>query len=206
MGDEANGDAAFDAIERALAVRSYTDRTVPPRVVERLIRAACAAPSPRNLQPWEFVVASDEEVRTRLGEAFAPRVAQLEATIADMVDGPERRLFAAGARLARSIGEAPVVVFVCGRPLDMPPPHDPDEVLLSALFSAAQNLRIAARAMGLGSAFTNLHVHAEARVREILGIPNEVRIAATIPLGWPARPQGRARRRPVEDVLHWDTW
>lgn len=199
--------AVLEAIEGAGALRSFSDRPVPREVVVRLLRAATAAPSPRNLQPWEFVVVTDPEVRSRLGEAFAPRAEQLEAAVRSMEDRPRRRMFAAGARLARSMGAAPVTVFVCGRAVDMPPPHDPDEVLLSALFTAAQNLRVAARAMGLGTAFTNLHVHAEPQVRALLGVPDDVRLAVTVPLGWPARRQpGPVRRRPVDEVVHWDRW
>jgi nitroreductase len=199
-------EAVFAALERARAVRSYVERPVPREIVTRLVQAACAAPSPRNTQPWEFVAVQDPSVRGHLTDALAPRATELESLATDMPDGPQKRMLVAGARLARSVGEAGLIVFVCGWPVQMPPPHDEDEVLLSALFTAAQNLRIAARALGLGSTFTNMHVHAEARIREILGIPEDVRIAATIPVGWPADEQGPVRRRPVADILHWDAW
>ncbi len=58
----------------------------------------------------------------------------------------------------------------------------------------------------LGSVFTTYHKPAEARVREILGIPPEVEIAVTIPLGFPARGFRPARRRPLDEVLHRDRW
>ena len=61
----------------------------------------------------------------------------------------------------------------------------------SALYPAAQNLILAARALGLGTTFTTLHRPAEPVVREVLGIPDDVKIAATIPIGWPA---GRSAR------------
>lgn len=203
-GNEA--DAVLEAIRCAPAVRSFALRPVSRELVVRLLTAATAAPSPRNLQPWEFVAVMGPEARERLGEAFAPRAQELEAAVATMDEGPTRRMFVAGARLARSMRTAPLIVMVCGRHIDMPPPHDPDEVLLSALFTAAQNLRIAARAMGLGSAFTNLHVHAEREVRQVLGIPDDARVAATIPIGWPAHDQGPVRRRPLDEVVHWDRW
>lgn len=198
--------AVIRAIQTARTVRTFADREVPRELVIELVRAATCAPSPRNTQPWEFVVVEDASVRARIGEALEPRAREIEGAIGPIPDGPKRRMYEAGARMARSVGRAPVVVFVCGRPVDFPPPHDNHELMLSALFTAAQNLRLAARSLGLASAFTNLHVHAEEELRVILAIPDDVWIAATIPLGWPTTEGGPVRRGPVEDVLHWNAW
>jgi nitroreductase len=43
-------------------------------------------------------------------------------------------------------------------------------------------------------------------VREVTGIPDDVQIATVIPIGYPERPFGTLKRRPVEELLHFDTW
>ncbi len=78
--------------------------------------------------------------------------------------------------------------------------------MYSAVFAAAQNLVVAARALGLGAAFTTLHGVAEQQFREILGIPAERFLGVTIPLGWPAGPVGPVSRKPLEEVVHHDRW
>ena len=47
---------------------------------------------------------------------------------------------------------------------------------------------------------------AEATVREVLGIPAEIRLAAMIPIGWPDAQFGPVNRRPVEDFVHRNGW
>jgi nitroreductase len=78
--------------------------------------------------------------------------------------------------------------------------------MYSAMHAAAQNAVVAARALGLGAAFTTLHGTAEPAIREILGIPEDRTIGVTIPLGWPDRPFGPVARRPLEEVVHRDHW
>jgi nitroreductase len=75
------------------------------------------------------------------------------------------------------------------------------------IFGAVQNLMLAARAHGLGSTLTMLHRQREAEVAALLGLPDDARALALIPLGYPESGRFfRARRRPVETVVYWDRW
>ena len=76
----------------------------------------------------------------------------------------------------------------------------------ASYYPAAQNLLIAARAHGLGACFTCWHLLAEDEFKRVLGIPPEVRTWAIIPIGYPLRPFGPVNRRPVDEVVHWNTW
>jgi nitroreductase len=76
----------------------------------------------------------------------------------------------------------------------------------SSIYPAVQNLLLAARAHGLGATLTIWHLFREADVRRILGVPSEYGIYALIPLGYPRGRFGPVRRRPVEDVIHWNRW
>ena len=91
-------------------------------------------------------------------------------------------------------------------PLDYPPGNPDEQLIWSACYPAAQNLIVAARALGLGATFTTFQRRAEQVVRGTLGIPDEVRMAALIPIGWPDRPHGPVNRKPVEEVIHWQRW
>jgi nitroreductase len=87
-----------------------------------------------------------------------------------------------------------------------PPAAPREQFTWSALYPAAQNILVAARALGLGTTFTTLQTVAEPTVRQVLGIPDTVKIAAAIPLGWPAAAFGPVKRRPVEDFVHRNGW
>ena len=87
------------------------------------------------------------------------------------------------------------------------PAQAPRETFMySAMYAASQNLVVAARALGLGAAFTTLHGVAEPKFREILGIPDDRTIGVTIPLGWPAGPVGPVTRKPLDEVVHRGRW
>src|SRR5687767_4422729 len=50
-------------------VRDFSDRPVPPGVIDACLRAAGTAPSGANLQPWHFVVITDPAIKRRIREA-----------------------------------------------------------------------------------------------------------------------------------------
>lgn len=194
----------LETIATARAVRSFTDEPVPQAVLRTLVQAATCAPNGRNLQPWEFIVVTDPERRARLGAALEPRAAEVDAVIPRLRDPKKQRMYRGAAALMRSLGTAPALVFVCGHERDYGPEFPDREILLSALHSAAQNLLLAARALGYGGAFTTLHLHAEQEVRATIGVPDTLHLAATLPIGRPAGATGPVSRRPVDEVLHWD--
>jgi nitroreductase len=196
----------FEAMETARAIRYLKDDPVPTELIEKLVWAATRASSPGNSQAWGFVVVTDPDKKARIGGAVADAVS---GTIRDPGPDADRsvRLMLRGAKaLAEGLATAPVLVLVCGR-MTYPTPEKPDELMVwSACYPAAQNLIVAARALGLGATFTTFQRRAEHVVRETLGIPDDVRMAALIPIGWPDRPHGPVNRRPVDEVIHWEGW
>ena len=76
----------------------------------------------------------------------------------------------------------------------------------ASIYPAIQNLLLAARARGLAATMTTWHLFAEADVKEILEIPNDVRTYALIPIGWPVGGFGPITRRPSEEVIRKEHW
>jgi nitroreductase len=76
----------------------------------------------------------------------------------------------------------------------------------ASFYPAAENLLLAARAHGLGACLTSWHLLAEAEFKRVLGIPPDVRTWAIIPIGYPLKPFGPVRRRPVEEAIRWETF
>jgi nitroreductase len=196
----------FEVMGTCRAIRQLKPDPVPPELIDRVLWAATRAPSPGNSQGWDFVVVDDPGARRTIGaavrEAMVDRVAAMprpDRTTRLMLDGT--------ARLVATFDQAPVIVFVTGGVIY--PPQAPREAFTwSALYPAAQNIVLAARALGLGSVFTTLHHVADRTIRDTLGIPDHVRIAATIPIGWPddGVQFGPVSRRPVEDFVHRNRW
>lgn len=76
----------------------------------------------------------------------------------------------------------------------------------ASIYPAVQNLLLAARARGLAATMTTWHLFAEADVKQILEVPNNVRTYALIPIGWPLGRFGPVTRRPPDEVIRRDHW
>jgi len=196
---------AILAMETCRAMRYLRPEPVSDAVLSRLVYAATRAPSPGNSQGWDFVVAREPATRQRIANALLPALVPVLPTPDPAAPRSRRRMVDGVRHLAEHLGDVPAWVFVCGRPV-YPPGAPSADWIASALFPAAQNLIVAARALGLGSVFSVFHTLAEPELREILALPDDARIGVTIPLGWPARELGPVARKPVDSVLHWEQW
>ena len=61
---------AIKNIMTRVSVREFTGEKISAEQIDTLLRAAMAAPSAINKQPWAFIVVTDEEVLAQLGEAL----------------------------------------------------------------------------------------------------------------------------------------
>lgn len=195
----------LEAIRTCRAMRHFRPDPVDEETVRTLLELATCAPSPGNSQGWDFVVVREEPVRGSLAAMLRDGVRPLLPSPDQAPDAARRRLLTSAHHLVDHVLEVPVWILVCGRPV-YPASSPSVDWIGAAVYPAAQNLLLAARGLGLGATFTTWHMPSDKAVRDLLGIPHDARIAVTIPLGWPAKPFGPVRRRPLEDVVHWGRW
>ena len=200
----------FEAMETCRAMRYLKPDPVPEETIRKVIHAATRASNPGNSQGWDFVVLQDAATKARIGSALRevmhPIIDGMAAADANADGGPTgRRMFAGVAHLMERFEAVPVYIFVCGRVI-YPPQSPLKELVPAALYPASQNLIVAARALGLGTTFTTFHKMVEPVVREVLGLPGEVELGVMIAMGWPERDFGPVKRKPLDEVLHWDRW
>ena len=148
---------------------------VPDEALRRVLDAAHHAPSVGFMQPWDFIVVRDPEVRRQIKEGF--EVAHREA--AAMFDGDRRDQY--GAFKLEGIMEAPLGVCVtCDRTrtggVVIGRTANPEMDLYSSV-CAVQNLWLAARAENLGVGWVSIIHHDH--VRKVLGIPEHI-----VPIAW----------------------
>lgn len=194
----------FEAMSTCRAMRYLEPDPVDDELIEQIITAGTWAPSPGNSQGRDFVVVRDPTKKTAIGDA-------IEAVMADRVAAMERpdrthRLMLDGTEhLVRTLKTCPVLILVCGKTV-YPYASPRESFVWSSIYPAAQNLIVAARALGLGTVFTTFQGTAEPVIRETLSIPDDVHIGCLIPVGWPARKFGPVKRVPYDDVVHVDAW
>ena len=189
----------FEVALAQRACRDFTAEPVPDDDIERILEAATHAPSAENTQPWVFVVVRDDATRMQLADltrriwaagAREQTFARVTGKLASDVDGG----------IERGLGGAPVVVVVAADTGSGVHPR----AVASSIFPAVQNLLLAANALGYGSALTTLTAAAGDELRAIVDLPEQVTPMAVVPLGRPARPLGRPRRRGAAESTHRD--
>ena len=169
-----------EAIKGRRSTRNFKLDKVTKRDVERLIEAAVSAPSAGNIQPWELVVARKPEIRRKLVEAAYGQ------------------LF---------IEEAPVVIVVCAnedRSSQRYGLRGKTLFCLQDTAAATQNMLLTAYSLGLGTCWVG--AFKEDEVREALKIPMGIRPVAIVPVGYPSISASARRKRPMEQVVHRETF
>ncbi len=202
----------YEALYTTRSMRRLKPDPVPYDVQARILDAAIRAPSGGNQQPWSFLVVRDAALRKGLQELYKPLIEALfapggpYAALLEVEDAElreqNRRVRNSALYLGDHMHEAPVIVIACIRTGG----QRTSITTGSSIYPAVQNLMLAARAFGVGSALTTIHRQRQDEVRELLGIPPEVDTAALIPLGYPRGRWGVAKRRPLEEVVFADRW
>jgi nitroreductase len=196
----------FEVANTQKAMRRLKTDDVTDADLWKILQTATMAPSGGNRQPWNFLVVRDPAKKAKIGEWYLDAWLKTygPARQAMQADAQMKKTFDSADHLARNIASAPVLIFATIR-RDMPT-SGPNLLLGASIYPAVQNLMLAARAIGLGTALTTLHRLHEAEVKQLLGIPDDVETMAMIPVGWPKGKFGTPNRMPVEKVTYWDGW
>lgn len=199
---------------RAVRRRLDLTRPVERAVLEQCLALAQQAPSGSNSQGWHFVVVTDAAKRAALAEVYRVGWRQYAGVAArQTVEDPGRRatqerVRASAQYLADHLHEVPVHIVPCIRGRTDGQPAARQAGVWGSIIPAVWSFMLAARARGLGTAWTTLHLIGEEDAARILGIPYaEVMQVALIPvaytLGTDFKPAPRA---PLHTMVHWEHW
>lgn len=189
-----------EALFTQRSIRRFRPDPVPVEQLRLLAAAASKAPSGGNRQLGRLLFVTDRERIASFGDLYRTswwRKRRDEQGWRGPEDVPEGdSSMRAAMRLADEMRDVPAVVFVLSLP-----PHQPESVL-----PAAQNLMLAARALGIGSVPTRLHGDDLPAFRALFGIPEDIEVYFAIPLGYPRGRFGPTTRLPTSETTHWEHW
>ncbi len=145
----------LEAILKRRSVRSYLDKDVEEEKLMEVLEAGRLAPSACNIQPWKFVIVKDKSIRSKMVKACANQ---------------------------SFVGNAPVLIVGCIVSKGYPMGGWYDSNILD-IGIALDHMTLQAAHLGLGTCW--IGAFNEKEVKELLGIPKEVRVAAILTLGYP---------------------
>ncbi|MGH9047036.1 MAG: nitroreductase family protein [Acidimicrobiales bacterium] len=201
----------LEGIGSTRAIRRYTDEPVPPEALRAILYAATRAPSGSNRQPFRMLVLTDgPNARAAKGliAASAQRIWDTKRETDAYDSGSGAVADSAKSRTARAVQayvdhfeRVPVLILACLVRYRGPTPFEG-----ASVYPACQNVLLAARALGYGGVLTGFHFGAETELRRLLGVPENVFMAATITIGRPRGGHGPVRRRPMGELIFEDIW
>ncbi len=204
----------FDVIQTARAMRRYKPDPIPVATLVQLIEAAHLGPSGSNRQSRHWVVVRDPEVKQQLADLNRVGVSAYlehnrEAANPHVDQGRRERFLAAVEHQMNHLHEVPAIVIACADTVRAPQDtFNAGAGAATEVWAAVQNLLLAARALEVGSVPTTLAFIGSGReqAQQVLGLPDHIVPMVLIPLGWPTGNFGPIRRRPLDEVLHWDRY
>lgn len=199
---------------RSVRKRLDLTRSVPLELVKECLTVALQAPTGSNRQTWHFVVVTDRDKRRVIGDYYRRAVHTYLASEGSCgtlyPEDAERhltqqRVADSVAYLGEHMAEVPVHVIPC---LDATAAPEYNEAgRWGSIIQASWSYSLAARARGLGTAWTTLHLMYEKEIADLLGLPDGLIQAALLPtaytIGTDFKP---APRQPLESVLHLNSW
>ncbi|WP_409305828.1 nitroreductase family protein [Peribacillus sp. SCS-155] len=173
-----------DAIESRHSIRKFSDSPIPQETLREILDLVRLSPSAWNLQPWQFHVVTDTDLKMRLQEAAYGQQQVTSAAAVIMVASDMENI---SANLMATVHPG------------LPPERKEEEVAnLSGFFN---NMSVEERGQwgltqtnialgflllaiqGAGFASVPMLGFDQEKVKEILGLPNHIRFAAMVPIG-----------------------
>lgn len=170
---------AMECILSRTSIRNFSDTAVSPDEVEKLLQAGMAAPSAVNMQPWMFVIVDKRDLLDAMAEKLP---------------------------YAKMLKDAPLAIIVCGdlrKTLD----QREREYWVEDCSAAAQNILLAAHALGLGAVWTAVHPVASRidAVQSLLKMPDYLIPLNVIPVGYPVE-NSAPKQKWDESKIHRNEW
>ena len=168
----------MEAIKTRRSIRRYKPTPVPEGLLKEVLNAARLAPSADNAQPWRIIVVRDELMKAKLCPACNGQKFIAQAPLVLVLLGiPDEAYETAGGYMSSHVIDATI---------------------------AFDHLTLAAAANGLGTCW--IAAFKEDKVQELLGIPQDVRVIALSPLGYPDETPERTGRRNPEELFVYDSY
>lgn len=169
----------YDVIKKRKSIRKYMPKSVEPEKLERIFQAARYAPSWKNLQCWRFMAIDDKEV-----------IAQVKTACDDW----NQKLIT---------DEVPMLMVLLAIEEDSGVRDGKAYYLLDSGL-AMEHLMLAAANEGLGTCWMGLFN--EEKTKNILNVPDGVRVVAISPLGYPAEDPALRPRKELSEIIYKNTW
>jgi nitroreductase len=199
---------------RSVRKRLDFTRPVPDVLIQECIDISLQSPTGSNAQSWRVMVVTDPAKRKALADLYRKGFQMYrDAGMAPQhPEGDPRaeqmpRVIDSATHLADHLHEAPVMVLYLIEGRMENGPTIMQASLYGSVLPAAWSFMLAARARGLGSAWTTIHLFYEKEAAELLGIPEQYTQTVLLPVAYFKGDDFKpAKRVSPRELTYWNTW
>ncbi len=205
---------------RAVRRRLDFDRPVPDAILRECAEIALQAPTGSMIQNWQFVFVTDADKRAALAQLYRqgweiykqlPISAYHLNRETPQTSAVQDRVVQSAEYLMENMHRVPVLFIPCvvGRPEALGERSTlVDASIYGSILPAAWSFMLAARARGLGTSWTTVHLFFEREAAQILGIPYDMVLqTCMIPVAYYTGEAFKpAPRKPLDGMLHFNGW
>lgn len=191
-GTSGMGENVLAAIRRRRSIGRMTPEAPDRSLIERILEAGTWAPNHHLTEPWRFFVL-EGDARMRLGEVMGQIAASHELCLETGRVAAER----AAAKPLR----APWVIAIAVEPADNPSIPEIEEI--AAGCAAAQNMLLAADALGLGAIWRSGWITFEPEIKAFFGLSPRAQMLGFLYIGYPAMTPPVRERKDIAEVTTW---
>jgi nitroreductase len=207
-------EATMKVIQDRRSIREWTDEPVSEEDLQMILEAGRQAPSGENAQPWRFIIVRDPETRKKLGalagggsgRRFTAEFVtnQMQERFASLQDEAKKKAAfekLTSGQVSAFLANAPLNILVCGKKDVWDTPYDTS--------AAIENMLLMVTALGLGACWVIapcIDIRDEERLKQLLGIPSEIKAVSLISIGRPTRPHRQRPRLPMNQLVFSERW
>jgi nitroreductase len=198
---------------RSVRKRLDYSRPIADSLIQECIDIAIQAPTGSNQQGWSFLVVKDAAKKKALAELYRKgfelyaQMPRPDRPAEDLRSQQMGRVVDSAMYLAQTMEQAPVFLIPCIEGRFETQPQFAQASMYGSILPAVWSFMLAARARGIGSAWTTIHLMFEAEAAAILGIPSHITQTALLPVAYFSGEDFKpAKRIPSREVTYWDSW
>ena len=206
--------ATLTAIRTLRSTRRLRPDPVEPEKIHAILEAAGKAPSGSNTQPWDFLLLTDPETKKRVRDLTVRGLKiYLESSLLFPRNTVDSYLQSDDpvVHLAKNTDRTPVLILVCLNAKRAKRLTDEwawleEQANWASVFPAMQNILLAARALGLGSAVSIFPLFYLSELKQLLHIPDYVKPGILVYVGYPLSSFKEPKRTSIENFVHENKW
>jgi 5,6-dimethylbenzimidazole synthase len=210
MTGRSSYDALMEVVRGRMTVRAFDpSSTVPREHYEMILEAARHSPSGANAQPWHFIVITQQGLKDRIMEYFREeQVARAKLRMKfptpdyrGLATAPGMIVVASDFRWVRAFP-----VLNDGSALDRMYKENAERILLQSVAAATMSAHLAAAALGYNVWWVTAigQEKAQAAMKPLLGIPQELSVLDIMCFGRPAKAPYKRWKKSLDEIVSWN--